>query len=189
MKVIVGLGNPGTKYENTRHNVGFMAVDSMWERISSEKFKEKFESEYGEIFVGSEKYLFIKPLTFMNNSGLSLKKWQDFYRFEAEDVYIIHDELDLPVGTLRLKTGGSAGGHNGLKSIIAHLGTEEFNRLRIGIDRDAGSIVQYVLGNFSKNDQVILTKEIFPKLDVFLDRIERESFGQLMNDFNRKNKE
>ncbi|MEA5451510.1 aminoacyl-tRNA hydrolase [Leptolyngbya sp. CCNP1308] len=154
--LIVGLGNPGDKYAGTRHNIGFEVVD----RISKTwavplKEERRFQGEYG---AGSgptrQKVYLLKPLTYMNRSGQSMRAVLDWLKLEPSQVLVVYDDMDLPVGRLRLRLTGSAGGHNGMKSAIAHLGTQDFPRLRIGIgasDRGGdGAVVSHVLGNFSK---------------------------------------
>ena len=137
MKLVVGLGNKGREYENTRHNMGFMLVDRYLQyKNITDKFKEKFNAMYIETTINNEKVIFIKPMTYMNNSGIAVRSFVDFYKLNSEDVLVISDDLDLDLGKFRLRRNGSSGGHNGLKSIISHLGTNNFKRLRIGISND-----------------------------------------------------
>lgn len=150
MKLIVGLGNPGKEYENTRHNVGFMVLDSY---LNSDEWKEKFSALYHEEIIAGEKVLFIKPLTFMNLSGDAVVKFIKYFDIRIDDILVIHDDLDLPFLTYKLKRNSSAGGHNGIKSIINRLGSDAFARLKIGVSHDRSiSTKDYVLGNFSKKE-------------------------------------
>ena len=150
MKLIVGLGNPDKEYEKSRHNVGFIILDSYF---NGEKWHTKDNYEFLEKNINNEKVFFIKPLTFMNLSGLAVQKVVNFYKISTEDILIIHDDLDLPEKTIRFKYNSSAGGHNGIKSIINCLGTSKFARLKVGIGRKFSSDQKdYVLGNLSKED-------------------------------------
>lgn len=163
MKLIVGLGNPGGQYAETRHNVGFLLLDTWNEELKLE-FRSKFQGLMAETQLGGEKVFLLKPLTFMNLSGRSIREFVQFYKIASKDVLIVHDDMDLPLGRIRLRKSGSAGGHNGIKSTIAEIGTEEFWRLKIGIGRPPAGWdpARYVLGSFGK-------EEIAPLEDV-LDR-------------------
>ena len=143
MKLIIGLGNPGKKYENTRHNVGFLAIDKIVESYKVHKvikfsFEKKFDAEIGKLKLGSEDIILVKPQTFMNLSGKAVKKIVDFYKVNPEkDLVVIYDDIDIPIGKTRIRSDGSAAGHKGLQSIIDELGTDRFMRIRIGIGRPA----------------------------------------------------
>jgi peptidyl-tRNA hydrolase, PTH1 family len=158
MIVLVGLGNPGEKHARHRHNVGFMAVDAIGDAHGFGPVRSKFNAEIREGFLdgdsGRVKALIVKPQTFMNESGLAVRKVADFYKLEPQDFVVFYDELDLISGKLRIKTGGGAAGHNGIRSIDAHLGNG-FRRVRIGIDHpgDRSKVTSHVLGNFAKADQ------------------------------------
>ena len=153
MKLIVGLGNPDKEYEKSRHNVGFIILDSYF---NGEKWHTK--DNYEKVF-------FIKPLTFMNLSGLAVQKVVNFYKISTEDILIIHDDLDLPEKTIRFKYNSSAGGHNGIKSIIKCLGTSKFARLKVGIGRKFSSDQKdYVLGNLSKEEITYLQNDKFKEM-------------------------
>ena len=153
MKMIVGLGNPGREYEKTRHNIGFMVIDEYAKENNISDFKEKFNGLYTKVFQNDEYFILLKPLSFMNLSGTVIKKYADFYKIKPEDILIIHDDLDLPVGKIKIKYKGSSGGHNGIKNIIENLKTEDFPRFKIGISKsDDISFKDYVLGKFNKND-------------------------------------
>lgn len=160
MKLIVGLGNPGKSYEKTRHNVGFMVLDKLIHDLNL-KTQTKFKGEIAQTTLNGETVLLLKPHTFMNLSGESVRLVKDFYKIEDPDILVIYDDLDLPVGKLRLREKGSSGGHNGIKSIIAHLHHQDFKRIRIGIDKDPLIVTaDYVLGKFSKSDQIPLNSAI-----------------------------
>jgi len=163
MKVIVGLGNPGVQYETTRHNVGFLFVD-MWAERLGVTFSAKHQGLWAQAVINGEKVHLLKPQTFMNFSGRSVSDLTAFYKISPQDVLVVHDDMDLEFGRLRLRARGSSGGHNGIKSIIAGLGTEAFWRLRIGIGRppEGRDAVDHVLSRFSDEElralEEILTK-------------------------------
>lgn len=150
MKLICGLGNPGKEYENTRHNVGFMVIDTY---CKNEKFSKKFNGLYLEKNIANQKVIFLKPQSYMNLSGEVVRPFCDYFKIKPQDVLIIRDDLDLPLGTARIKFDSSSGGDNGIKSIINHLGTQKFYQLKIGISKDDKiNMKDYVLGNFSKSE-------------------------------------
>lgn len=154
MKLIVGLGNPGRKYEQTRHNVGFMAATRIAVLSSAESPKIKFEGEFAEGRFGGQKLSVLCPHTFMNASGQSVRKAMDFFKLEPDDILVVCDDLNLATGRLRIRRSGSAGGQNGLKDIIRHLDSQDFPRLRIGIGRPPSGweVSDYVLGKFNKSE-------------------------------------
>ena len=186
MKLVVGLGNKGKEYENTRHNMGFMLVDRYLQyKNITDKFKEKFNAMYIETTINNEKVIFIKPMTYMNNSGIAVRSFVDFYKLNSEDILVISDDLDLDLGKFRLRRNGSSGGHNGLKSIISHLGTDNFKRLRIGISNDKDDVINYVLSKFSKKE----LNEIDTMFDTLVDVLDDYfvmDFTSLMSKYNRK---
>ncbi len=150
MKMIVGLGNIGSKYAQTRHNVGFMIVDEVADRLNADFQTSKFEAEVATTFVNGEKVMLVKPSTYMNESGRAVGPLMSYYNVTPQDLLVVHDDLDLPLGKVRLKQKGSAGGHNGIKSIIAHVGDQQFKRVKVGIDHPQKmSVVDYVLGKFT----------------------------------------
>lgn len=150
MKMIVGLGNIGSKYAQTRHNVGFMIVDEVADRLNADFQTSKFEAEVATAFVNGEKVMLVKPSTYMNESGRAVGPLMSYYNVTPQDLLVVHDDLDLPLGKVRLKQKGSAGGHNGIKSIIAHVGDQQFKRVKVGIDHPQKmSVVDYVLGKFT----------------------------------------
>jgi peptidyl-tRNA hydrolase, PTH1 family len=185
MKLIVGLGNPGRQYEKTRHNIGFEVIDSLSDRFSITLNTAKFKGIYGVGHVNGEKLILLKPLTYMNLSGESISAIMDYYQIEIEDLVVIYDDLDLPVGKIRLRQKGSAGGHNGIKSTIAHLGTQEFNRIRVGIDRpnNGMSVSDYVLNRFSKEELEEMSKVVLTCLEAIECWLEYP-FLQVMNRYN-----
>ncbi len=181
--LIVGLGNPGAKYDRTRHNVGFMAIDYLAQagQVSLSPHK-KFQGDFGE----QGKLRFLKPSTFMNLSGQSVGAVVNWYKLQPGDVVVIYDDLDLPLGRIRLRKSGSAGGHNGMRSIIAHLHTQEFPRLRIGIsttDRGQQETVDYVLGKFTAKEMAILP-QVFSLVGDCLGMVQKEGIDKAMSIFN-----
>lgn len=155
MKLIVGLGNPGIKYAQTRHNVGFVAVDRLSEAWGIPVNSFKWNADVGEGHIRGEKVILCKPQTFMNRSGLAVRPAVDYFNLDIEDLVIVYDDLDLPPGKIRLRLKGSAGGHNGMKSVIQHLGTDHFKRIRIGIGRPESPhpVTDYVLRPFAKDEE------------------------------------
>jgi len=189
MKLIVGLGNPGKEYENTRHNIGFSFIDFYLDSTgTSGKWTNKFEGEYLEASINGEKVIFLKPQTYMNLSGNSVRKVMDYFNIDVSDILIIADDLDIKVGNFKLKSDGSCGGHNGLRNIEACIGTTEYKRLKIGISKNVETDTKdYVLGNFSKEERETL-KEVFKNLVEVIDDYFKLPFGDLMSKHNRKNK-
>ncbi|HEY9057376.1 MAG TPA: aminoacyl-tRNA hydrolase [Aurantimonas sp.] len=155
MLLIAGLGNPGSRYAGNRHNIGFMAVDEIARNPSFSAWSKKFSAEIAEGQIGTEKVLLVKPQTFMNESGRSVGEAARFFKIEPKNIVVIHDELDLAPGKLRVKTGGGNGGHNGLRSIDAHLGTKDYKRVRLGIGHPGvkEAVTRHVLGDFAKVDR------------------------------------
>lgn len=154
MYLIAGLGNPGDKYENTRHNVGFHVIDVLADRMRTTVAEKKHFALTGRGVIGAERVILAKPQTYMNNSGQSLRAIADFYKIPPEDIIVISDDIDLEEGQLRIRLKGSAGGHNGLKSIIAHLGSQDFPRIRVGVGGkpEGWDLADYVLGSLKGND-------------------------------------
>ncbi len=187
MKLIVGLGNPGRQYEETRHNVGFKVIDELSDKLRISLDKAKFNGVFGQGVVNGEKVLLLKPLTYMNLSGESIRPLMDYYDILVEDILIVYDELDLPVGKIRLREKGSAGGHNGMKSTIHHLGTQEFKRIRIGINRPTNGmkISDYVLGRFHAEEAQDI-KDAIQKSAEAAEKWISTPFLQIMNEFNAK---
>jgi len=161
MKLVVGLGNPGSKYENTRHNVGFRVVDELARRWGYGKARRQFGGLLADGFIRDQRVRLLEPMTYMNLSGRCVREAVSFLKVDPVDLLVVLDDMALPLGKLRLRPGGSAGGHNGLTSIIQQLGTEEFCRLRIGIGQVAGErMVGHVLGAFSSEEQPAIAQAI-----------------------------
>ena len=161
--LVVGLGNPGAKYEHTRHNMGFLTVDLLAEQAGVKLNKVKFKSAYNILSFAGCKCLVMKPQTYMNLSGESVGEAARFYKIPADHVVVISDDISLPVGKLRVRTGGSAGGHNGLKNIIQHLGTDQFPRIKVGVGApgQAGyDVVDWVIGRPLGEDQKVLMEAL-----------------------------
>ncbi|WP_075979828.1 aminoacyl-tRNA hydrolase [Bacillus massilinigeriensis] len=186
MKLIVGLGNPGRLYEHTRHNIGFDVIDKLAENMNIPLSQAKFKGLFGMGNIGGEKVLLLKPLTYMNLSGESIRAIMDYYDIVNEELLVIYDDLDLPVGKIRLRERGSAGGHNGIKSTIAHIGTQEFKRVRVGIDRPKNGmqITDYVLGRFSKEEQAVI-HDVISKCADACESWLNKPFLQVMNEYNQ----
>ena len=160
MKLIVGLGNPGERYKQTRHNVGFMVLDKLIKQSTVEGWDKKFDSFFTKIIIAQKSMILLKPLTFMNVSGHAVQRVKNFYGIDPNNIVIIHDDIDLELGKIKLKKGGGDGGHNGLKSIIKLIGSE-FNRIRIGIGRpEKINVSSYVLNDFPKIEVSFLKKII-----------------------------
>lgn len=186
MKLIVGLGNPGTSYKFTRHNCGFEVIDLLSQELQIPLNKEKFKGLFGKGKYSGEDVILLKPQTYMNLSGESVGQIINFYKIKKEDIVVIYDDLDMPTGKLRLRVKGGAGGHNGIKSLISHLGTQDFKRIRIGIDKDnLIPVVDYVLGKFSPI-QIPLIEEGFKQAkQAVIEYLKNDDFSQVMNKYNR----
>lgn len=185
MKCIIGLGNPGKKYEETRHNIGFIIIDELLRRLQISDMKQKFKCLYTIEQIEGQKVMFVKPQTFMNLSGEGVRPLLDYYNVDPKNTVVIYDDLDLPVGKIRLRQKGGHGGHNGLRSLIDHLGTKEFKRLRIGIGRpeDRTPIVRYVLQPFPKEDQHEIENAIGQSTEA-IQQWMHEKFIDVMNKYN-----
>ncbi len=181
MKLIVGLGNPGKEYANTRHNIGFMVLDAY---LGEVKWSSKFNGLYYQTTVGGEKYIFLKPQSYMNLSGGVVKKYADYFKITFEDILIIQDDLDLELGKLRIKINSSSGGHNGIKDIIACLKTDAFARIKIGVSNNKNMDTKdYVLGAFSKND-LDLIRQNFSTINKIIESFNYKDINLLMNKYN-----
>ena len=184
--LVVGLGNPGQKYANTRHNMGFLTVDLLAEKAGVKLNKVKFKSAYNIIPFAGCKCLVMKPQTYMNLSGEAVREAVQFYKIPADHVLVIYDDVSLPVGKLRVRPTGSAGGHNGIKNIIAHLGTQNFPRVKIGVGAPEGGgaeMVDWVIGAPSQAERKVLV-ESFEKAIQAAACIIEHGCQQAMNDFN-----
>ena len=190
LKLIVGLGNPEQRYLTTRHNVGFWVLDSLAEKLSKNfSQQKKYETELFEYEFDSKLFHMMKPLSYINNSGIPIRKFIKNKNIEAENILIIYDDLDLGVGKIRLKQGGGSGGHNGLNSIIEQIGSKNFWRLRIGIGKpnDKNNVIDYVLGKPSLDDKNLIHQSI----EIMLSEIDAFFNGEstkLMNKLNGENK-
>lgn len=179
MKLVIGLGNPGKQYEKTRHNAGFLVIDEVAKRLNVDISTRKFNALIGETFVNQEKVIFIKPQTFMNLSGESVKPIMNYYNLDPSEIFVITDDLDLPVGKMRLRDKGSSGGQKGIQNIIDHLNTKEFLRLRIGIGNNKLiDTKDYVLGKIDPDTPI---KEA---ADCVIDYLEGKPLLELMNQYN-----
>lgn len=188
MYVIAGLGNPGAKYENTRHNIGFMVVDALAEKNHISVTEKKHKALVGKGMLGSERILLVKPQTFMNLSGESIREIIDYYKVEEKtELIVISDDISLEPGALRIRKKGSAGGHNGLKNIILHLGHDEFQRIRIGVgEKPSGyDLADYVLGHFREDDRELIAKSVEQAAEAVQVMI-TEGADKAMNQFNKK---
>jgi PTH1 family peptidyl-tRNA hydrolase len=172
LKVIVGLGNPGSKYTETRHNAGFWFIEEVARQYSATfRSEKKFHGEVAKVSIESKDIWLLKPDTFMNRSGLATQSLLSFYRINAEQLLVAHDEIDLPPGTAKLKIGGGHGGHNGLRDIISQLGSKEFHRLRIGVGHPGSKdqVVDYVLHTASRADRILIDQDIDDAVSIMPD--------------------
>jgi PTH1 family peptidyl-tRNA hydrolase len=187
MKIIIGLGNPGRKYERTRHNAGFMAIDELAGSLRFSLSQEKYHAVIGRGRIGDTEALLAKPQTFMNESGRSAGAILRYTYGSPADLIVVHDELDLPLGAVRVKTGGGHGGHNGLRSLIEHLGTADFIRVRIGVGRPAPGLdaADYVLSPFGA-DEWKAADESFVRAAGAVKAIIIDGLTRAMNEFNKK---
>jgi peptidyl-tRNA hydrolase, PTH1 family len=160
MRVVVGLGNPGKQYHGTRHNVGFAVVDGLASGPTAGRFQSRFQAQVAEMMEGDEKVLLVKPETFMNLSGQAVHQVIDFYKVELDDLLVVCDDINLPLGKLRIRSKGSHGGHNGLRDIQNHLGTQDYARLRIGVGAGEEDLVDHVLGRFRPSERPVIEDAI-----------------------------
>ena len=184
MKLIVGLGNPGSEYSNTRHNVGFEIIDKYLNKYNLVSNKTKFEGIYIDTVINNNKVIFLKPQKYMNLSGEVVKKYVDYFKIDINDILIIHDDLDQEIGKIKLKQNSSSGGHNGIKNIENNLNTKNYKRLKIGISNNKNvNTKDYVLGKFSKEERKILDKTIEKSCEI-IDDFLILNFDMLMNKYN-----
>ncbi|ASC70648.1 Peptidyl-tRNA hydrolase [Halomicronema hongdechloris C2206] len=190
-QLIVGLGNPGDKYRGTRHNIGFEVINRL-ARTWQIPLKEdcKFQGSYGDGRAGGGKIALLQPLTYMNRSGQSVRAVVDWFKLMPQSVLVVYDDMDLPVGRLRLRLAGSAGGHNGMKSIIAHLGTQDFPRLRLGIgnrpgDKPKDAVISHVLGRFSTAERQTMDAVVATAIDA-IDLSRRDGVEKAMSLYNSR---
>lgn len=188
MKLIVGLGNIGREYENTRHNIGFMVVDELARRLGV-SFSKEDRSAYMAEYRAPEKILIIKPTTYMNLSGIAVGAYANFYHIAPDSIAVIQDDMDMPVGQLRIRRKGSAGGHNGIKSITEHLGTSEFPRFKIGIGhpaRNNKAVISHVLHAFQGDDKAAIDEAVKEMATALEEWIKSDDIEQVMQDHNKK---
>ncbi len=186
MRLIAGLGNPGPEYALTRHNVGWSVIDHLANRLGAGQPQTKFAGGcWGPLMVDGERVCLLKPYTYMNNSGIAVGEFVRFYKIEPTDILIVADDVNLPLGRMRIRSKGSAGGHNGLKSIIAHLSSQEFSRLRIGVDPcpQDHDLISWVLGNFSSSERLIIDKAV-ERASAFCEQWCSTATEKLMNSVN-----
>lgn len=186
MYLVAGLGNPGREYEGTRHNTGFDVINYMSEKMGFNVSKIKFKGLTGETFIGGKKVIFLKPSTFMNSSGESVREAAQFYGIPVENIIIIYDDTAIQVGRIRIRPSGSDGGHNGMKSIIYQLNSDQFPRIRVGIGARQGDMVSYVLGRFSKEERALVDKAIERAAKAVVEIIEN-NIQSAMNLYNGSN--
>lgn len=186
VKMIVGLGNPGKEYNETKHNIGFMVLDEWAKRKHITFNKSKCEALFAEITIKGEKVILVKPQTYMNASGRAVKPLLDYFKLNVEDLVVIYDDMDLPIGKIRLRQQGSAGGHNGVKSLITSLGTQTFNRVKVGIGRpfEFETVIQHVLSKFLGLYLSDVNRSIDQTIAALEDWISDQSFIHTMNKFN-----
>lgn len=186
MKIIAGLGNPGKEYENTKHNVGFLTIDILAEKYDIKVNKIKFKGLVGEGMIGSEKVILVKPQTYMNLSGQCIREIAAFYKIDMEDLVIIYDDIDLPMGNLRIRKKGSAGTHNGMRSIIYDLQDDGFPRVRVGIGGERkGDLANYVISGFSGDDRELIKEAIVKAADAVACLV-TDGIDRAMVDYNTK---
>lgn len=185
VKIIVGLGNPGQEYAATRHNIGFMVIDRLKRELHATDTRKRFRAEIAEAFVGGERLVLMKPQTYMNLSGVSAREAARWYKASLEDILVVVDDIELPFGASRMRAGGSSGGHNGLKSIAAELGSDQYPRLRLGVGRGTGDARRQVLSRFSKDEEQGLPEFIAAGADCAL-LWRAEGITTAMNRCNRR---
>ena len=190
MYLIVGLGNPGRQYEATRHNMGFDVIDKLVEEYNVPQSGVKFNAMYGKGRIEGQPVILMKPLSYMNLSGESIRPIMDFYKLDLSDILVIYDDISLGVGQLRIRAKGSAGGHNGIKNIIAHLGGQVFPRIKVGVGEKPPKydLADYVLGHFSKAEQELMS-EGYDNAVKAVELIVSDQMSEAMNEYNRKKKD
>lgn len=189
MYIIVGLGNPGRKYENTRHNLGFITIDRLASKHDIKVDKIKFKALVGDGRIAGQKVLLVKPQTYMNLSGESVREVANFYKVEPDEIIVIYDDLDLPLGNLRIRKSGSAGTHNGMKSVVYQLKSDQFPRVRIGIGQNGDKdIIDFVIGGFRKEEVPIL-EDTVDKAVMAIEGMIGETVDIAMNKYNSKKTE
>lgn len=188
MYVVVGLGNPGKRYKDTRHNIGFNVIDLLGQRNKINLNKTKFQSIYGEGFIRGKKVILMKPQTYMNNSGISVREIYDFHKLDIKNIIVIVDDIDIEFASIRIRGKGSAGSHNGIKSIIKHLGSKEFPRIKVGIGEKrhpSQNLADFVLSKFSQEEIIDINNSIEIAAEA-TEFIIKDGINKAMNQFNRK---
>lgn len=183
VKLIVGLGNKGNEYNNTRHNVGFMVIDEYLKKYEIVLNKEKFDGLYCDTIINGEKVIILKPQKYMNLSGEVISKFINYFKIKIDDVLIIHDDMDLELGSYKIRYKGGAGGHNGLKNIELNLKTNEYKRIKIGVSKNNIDVVDYVLGKF-KDEELKKLNKVIKIMPNIIDDFLKMSFENLMNKYN-----
>ena len=188
MYLIVGLGNPGLEYEDTRHNVGFKVIDEIAKRYNEQSSKVKFNSIYCDINIDGKKVKLIKPLSYMNNSGIPVLEYKNFFKIDPKKIIVIYDDIDIAFGSIRIKKKGSAGTHNGMRSIVYHLQDENFPRVKLSIGQRENknmSLADFVLSKFLENEKKTIQKEIEVAANAIIDIIKKD-IDYAMNEYNNK---
>ena len=188
MKLVIGLGNPGERYDKTRHNIGFDVIDTVLDKHGLKMTDQKFRADYTVAHIHGTKCLFVKPYTYMNLSGEALLPLMSYYGIGMDDILVVYDDLDLELGRIRLRQTGNSGGHNGIKSIMEMLGDSEFKRIRVGIGRPTGGwkVVDHVLAPFNVEDRILVDAAIDEAANAIEAWLSGQTFLEVMNDFNRK---
>lgn len=188
MKLIAGLGNPGKKYDGTKHNTGFMALDQYLAKNSLVLEREKFEGKYTKQKIKGEDVILLEPQTYMNDSGRSIAQFAHFFKIDPQDILVIHDDMDMPLSKIRIRANGKSGGHNGIKSIIRDLGSSNFNRLKIGIRHPdnvtESSVISWVLSQFDSQQQKLMDAAFDASCEIIDDFIAGKGSQFLMNKYN-----
>lgn len=182
MYLIVGLGNPGKEYLNTRHNVGFRFIDKIREGLNKE-YSVKFNGEYFENIIDGKKYIYLRPLSYMNLSGIVVKKFVDYFKIPMENMIIVYDDLMIPLGKYRIRYKGTSGGHNGIDNIIKNFQTENIKRIRVGISKEANDKISYVLGKFN-NQEIIEIDKVLNKLITIVEEFSKVNEEEFISKYN-----
>lgn len=183
MYLIVGLGNPGNEFNNTRHNVGFEVIDLISDKYNIPVNRIKFKGMYGEGVIAQEKVILLKPQTYMNLSGESVSQVCNFYKIPNENIIVIYDDISLQIGRMRIRGNGSSGGHNGIKNIILHLSSEVFPRIKVGVGQPQRDLVGHVLGRFSKEERDTITKVFNASIEA-VEEVIKNDINSAMNKYN-----
>ncbi|NLP23048.1 MAG: aminoacyl-tRNA hydrolase [Syntrophomonadaceae bacterium] len=183
MKVIVGLGNPGPRCKDTRHNVGFQTLEELARRHPVQRQESRFDAIIAHLQIKQEKVFLLKPLTYMNLSGKAVRALIAYYKIDLKDIIVIYDDMDLPVGNLRIRSAGGTGGHRGMTSLVENLGTREFARIRIGIGRPPHEAIDWVLGRFSPEEKPLISNAVARAADAVETWI-ANGIEKAMNEYN-----